>query len=156
MMALPYPHDASLMKELVERGAKVDQTDVHGNRALHHAAEERPPEGPEKINLLVALDSNVNWQNNDGETSLMVAAKYPIVENVEALLALGADKNLKDKEGRTAADLARIKMERLNRTKDYYATFKARYMEVIRLLSEAPRKQGGPTRRRSGEQNVSQ
>lgn len=128
-------HDASLVKELVERGAKVDQADKYGNRALHEAAEQLPPEGPEVIKLLVALGSNVNWQNKDGNTSLMAAVYFPRVENVKVLLALGANKNLKDKDGRTAADWARIRMEELDRTKDDYAESKAKYMEIIRFLS---------------------
>lgn len=50
---------------------------------------------------------NVDQRDNEGNTALIVAAKYNQIEIVELLLSFGANKYLVDSEGNTAYDHAR-------------------------------------------------
>ena len=47
----------------------------------------------------------VNVQNEHGSSALMLAALYGNTDIVQALLEAGADKTIKDYEGKTAYDL---------------------------------------------------
>jgi len=59
------------------------------------------------ISSLILKGAHVNYSNEaNGLTPLMVAVSYGNQANVELLLKAGADKNAKDKTGRTALDHA--------------------------------------------------
>ena len=60
------------------------------------------------VSALLAAGSDVNAKNRDGETVLILAAKYGYTDVVKALLAKGAEVNAKDPYlyGRTALLLA--------------------------------------------------
>ncbi len=58
------------------------------------------------IGLLIDRGARLNDQDNRGRTALMIAASLGHENAVDLLLAKGADKALRDKSGKTAADLA--------------------------------------------------
>ena len=59
------------------------------------------------IRLLISHGSNVNVQDRDGETALMMAAMWPgSSDKVSLLLKSGANPLLRDKSGKTALDYA--------------------------------------------------
>ncbi|KAK6317907.1 hypothetical protein J4Q44_G00111980 [Coregonus suidteri] len=60
------------------------------------------------INVLLSHGAEVNSQDENGYTALTVAVQYGREEAVLKLLQLGADKTLKNKAGKSAADLAKV------------------------------------------------
>jgi len=56
--------------------------------------------------LLIDHGAHIDDQDNRGRTALMIAASLGHEKAVDVLLARGANKNLHDKAGKTAADLA--------------------------------------------------
>jgi Ankyrin repeats (3 copies) len=57
--------------------------------------------------ILTANKNQLNLQSTQGASALMYAASSGRTENVKALLNAGANKNLRDKSGATAEDMAR-------------------------------------------------
>mmetsp|Transcript_8993 Transcript_8993/g.23858 ORF Transcript_8993/g.23858 Transcript_8993/m.23858 type:complete len:132 (-) Transcript_8993:562-957(-) len=62
----------------------------------------------EILQLLIDHKANVNRQNKLGSTALHCAAGYGYDAVVTTLLAAGASKDLRDAEGKTPADLAKM------------------------------------------------
>jgi uncharacterized protein len=60
------------------------------------------------IKLLLDRDARVDDQDNRGRTPLMIAAELNHTIAVDLLLAHGADKSLRDKQGKSAADLTTL------------------------------------------------
>ncbi|KAI2653555.1 Ankyrin repeat, SAM and basic leucine zipper domain-containing protein 1 [Labeo rohita] len=60
------------------------------------------------INLLVSHGAELNFQNDNGLTALTIAVQYGREAAVLKLLQLGADKYIKTKTGKTAADMAKV------------------------------------------------
>lgn len=58
------------------------------------------------IELLIARGAHLNDQDNRGRTALMIAAALGHENAVNLLLAHGADRTIRDKQQKTAADLA--------------------------------------------------
>lgn len=94
---------------LLERGAEVDARDGTGRTPLHCAAVGL---GDEAIPLLVNAGASVNAQDHEGHTPLhniFFSDEFrPDIEfpTFEALVAAGADRSLRNREGKTAYDLA--------------------------------------------------
>ncbi len=84
--------------------------DKKGNTPLMQALEDHKP----KIvfDLLEQQVTDINKQNNRGETALMMAANYGYLNIVDKLLEKGADPNLKDTMDFTALIYATIKRHR--------------------------------------------
>ena len=61
----------------------------------------------EVVKTLIQAGGEVNTQNQVGWTPLHLASWNGHVEVITALLAAGADKTLKDKDGRTPHGLAK-------------------------------------------------
>jgi hypothetical protein len=60
----------------------------------------------EMVSLLLDHGSKINAVNHEGRSALMQATLWGRLDNAKILLKRGADKNLKDHKGSTAADLA--------------------------------------------------
>ena len=60
------------------------------------------------ITLLLDRGAHIDDQDNRGRTPLMIAAELNHAVAVDLLLARGADKSLRDKQGKSAADLTSL------------------------------------------------
>ncbi len=100
---------ATLVKLLLERGAKVNLQDAEGKTPLYDV-------NLEVAQLLVAANADLNVQDNSGRTPLHQAVleeqSFFGPELVTLFLSKNARVDLKDKQGKTALDLAR----QLNKT----------------------------------------
>jgi len=83
----------------------VAQEKAKGYHVLHFAAGSKD-HAVEAITKLVKAGANINALNDNGQTPLHIAAFWDNADAVRCLLDLGADKTIKNKSGRTAADLA--------------------------------------------------
>jgi uncharacterized protein len=89
-------------QRLLDRGAQVDKS---GWTPLHYAA--TGPE-PAVVKLLLERGAKVDVRSPNRSTPLMMAAQYGNPASVDLLLARGADPTLKNDQGLTAADFARL------------------------------------------------
>ena len=62
-----------------------------------------------EVNRLIQAGGDVNEQTEYGSTTLHAASENGHVEVITALLAAGADKTTKDKDGKTPHDVAKNK-----------------------------------------------
>lgn len=95
----PNDNTLSIITLLKERGANHNAVDNLGNNALHIAINKSG--GSELIKGLVDLEVNVDECNNKGETPLHFAISKRSPELVKALLDVGADALLVDKDDKT-------------------------------------------------------
>jgi ankyrin repeat protein/truncated hemoglobin YjbI len=111
MMALHYAVRGGklpLIEFLLERGAKVDALDEDGLTPLLHLARTRSKADPIPVmELLANKGTNVDARDEKQCTLLMFFARQDRAEAVRWLLAHGADRNARNKNGKTAADLGR-------------------------------------------------
>jgi uncharacterized protein len=94
--------DEAWIRRLIERGSRLD-SDV-GWTALHYAAS---GQSPAALALILARRPPLDIAAPNGNTALMMAARFGDERHAEALLSVGADPRLKNKAGASAADLAR-------------------------------------------------
>jgi uncharacterized protein len=90
------------MKALMARGAQVDRP---GWTPLHYAASSP---SAEPVRFLLEGGAAVDARAPNGNTALMLAARYGHELSVELLLGKGADRNLRNERGLNAADYARL------------------------------------------------
>ena len=96
--------DVEGVRALIARGAQVSAVDQAGMQAIHDAA---LGDGGEVIRELMKHGADVNARSRgESQTPLHMAAAMGKVKAVEALLAVGADRGLKDANGRTAVEAA--------------------------------------------------
>ena len=88
---------------LLERGAAINSRGSRGETALLLAASKG---NSEVVKLLAEHGADVNQASSDRKTPLHKAAMSGDFETVEVLLEAGADPSIKDRSGRTAAELA--------------------------------------------------
>src|SRR6185437_291026 len=76
--------------------------------AAGYSAEAGVSDVAEVMTLLIERGARLDEQDNRGRTALMIAAELGHTPAVDLLLAHGADKSLKDKQGKTAGDLTSL------------------------------------------------
>lgn len=90
---------------LIEKGSNIHDLDSKGSNLLYVASDNEPINVLEYLLSLKKLD--INNQNNEGLTPLMVAALGGRADKVKMLVQSGANINLKDNDGETAFSLAK-------------------------------------------------
>jgi ankyrin repeat protein len=99
LMDAAYRGDVVVMRDLIARGADVDQRNAAGTTALIFAAgatpvvDQRYRGSAEAVELLVASGAAVDGGSASGPTPLMYAAMHGNVRSAEVLLQHGADVN---------------------------------------------------------------
>ena len=91
---------------LLEYGANPNQQDIYGWSALMRAANLNRSAGI--ASLLKAVNINLDLRDDSGATALHHGAEKNHLKVVEQLLAAGADPNVLDNQGRTAARRAQL------------------------------------------------
>lgn len=99
------------MKQLIEESSPtpiMTITDAAGNTPLHHAATAYKNQDNFQSILEILHEQGLDIQAVDGEarTALHVAAEYGHVAAVQALLAVGMDRNKTCNKGKMAVDFA--------------------------------------------------
>lgn len=96
---------AYIANRLLDLGAYYDVTDsLSGQSVVHRAASFWNNGDYNILKLLIALDADINVQDNLGLTPIMFAAKKGLRWSVEALLEGNPDLSLTDVDGKTAYD----------------------------------------------------
>lgn len=97
-----------LIRLLLERGARADALGADGLTPLLHLAKTRSKADPIPVmELLAARGADVNARDETQGTLLMHFARRGHADAVRWLLAHGADRNARNKSGKTAAEIAR-------------------------------------------------
>ena len=97
-----------LIKLLLDRGAQANVLDEDGLTPLLHLSKTRSKADPIPVmELLTAGGANVDARDESQSTLLMYFARQGKAEPVRWLLAHGADRNARNKSGKTAAELGR-------------------------------------------------
>lgn len=102
LMMAALKNQPGLCRLLIERGAAVDH--ASGWTPLHYAVSGN---SLDVTRMLLAAGARLDARAPNRRTPLMLAALHASEEVIGTLLATGADPNLRDQNGATAADLAR-------------------------------------------------
>jgi len=84
---------------LVRGGAHIETADSWGLRALHHAASANDGNG--SLENLLGAGANIDAQDNEGRTALLMAAQNGMLSNAALILKHGASMELSENEGWT-------------------------------------------------------
>eukprot|EP00042_Codosiga_hollandica_P002746 m.12219 g.12219 ORF g.12219 m.12219 type:complete len:894 (+) comp17354_c0_seq2:86-2767(+) len=147
----PGPRNFQLVELFLQHGALISPTNKAGRNGLHRAAELGSVDLL-KLLLRASCAGDINSQDHDGETPLMLAVRQPdsrpvsgsrVPMMIKLLLKHGALIHLKNKDGKTAKDLAkdyyRIDMRALLQAhEDYLAALGHNVKPASRAL-KAPR-----------------
>jgi ankyrin repeat protein/truncated hemoglobin YjbI len=110
-----------LIKLLLKRGANPEALDEEGLTPLLHLAKTRSRADPIPVmELLAAAGANLDAQSKTQSTLLMHFARQGQAKCVRWLLDHGADRRIRNKRGKTAAEIGRA------------------HPEIVRMLAEAP------------------
>ncbi|KAH7479219.1 putative ankyrin repeat protein [Phytophthora ramorum] len=93
---------------LIQAGAKTSIKNVNGSTALHHACYSEQA-NLEVVQLLVEAGSDVNATDEQGHSSLIVAAKTNQTEAIDFLRKHGADITLQNLFGENALHFAELR-----------------------------------------------
>ena len=94
---------------LLDQGSNINQMDATGMTALYHVMLNYLNDDSEKIaKILIKKGINIDSQDKDGNTALMVAFKYGTWKHwfIELFLKKGASVNIRNKEGVPALGIA--------------------------------------------------
>lgn len=94
-----------LAKRLIERKAEVNKP---GWAPLHYAATSAQAGSVEMVRLLLEHHAYIDAESPNRTTPLMMAAQYGLPSVVKLLLEEGADPLLRNEQGLTALDFARL------------------------------------------------
>ncbi|MCH5600242.1 ankyrin repeat domain-containing protein [Niabella ginsengisoli] len=94
-----------IVKYLADKGAVIDIKAMDGATPLEHAASKGHYD---IVKFLIDKGADINNQDNDGDFPLGEAAKLGYLEIIKLLLEKEANTNLKNKENKTALELARF------------------------------------------------
>jgi Ankyrin repeats (3 copies) len=101
LMQAAHTNQADAVALLLDAGANATVAESHGWSAMHYAARNGDIDS-----LRVFKQHGVNLDQpspvSRGETPLMIAARSGEIEAIKALIELGADPHLKDREGENA------------------------------------------------------
>ena len=94
---------------LIERGSDPNGLNYRGNNALMNLIDSNRLSTNEKRKILdVLLDiSDINHQNVAGDTALHFACKYGTFDEIRTIILHGANKEIENVKGLTAADVAK-------------------------------------------------
>ncbi len=127
LMYAAFNGQTPIVKTLIAAGADVNARDTIGTSALMFAAS--APNGKDAASALLEAGAKINMvDDNEHFSALMWAAAEGQAENVEFLLANGADLTLKDVDGDTAESFAA----------------KAGHAAVVKILRDAAAKKDAP------------
>lgn len=105
--------DQSIVKELLSHsGLDIDAMNNYNRTALYDAF---MYSNHAMIELLIKHGANINVQNKDGKTILMMllSSTKPNMEMIKLAIGLGSKLDLKDKKGETAVDYAKKQLARV-------------------------------------------
>lgn len=120
----------TLISFLLDKGADVDDEDLHGETPLVLASLHKEPD---LAQFLLGRGASPNVSNSSGTTPLMYAARADNVETARILLAYGADRDTKDIYGDTALDHIR---KWIKGSVEGEQSKKEEYREMIKFLGE--------------------
>jgi uncharacterized protein len=103
LMGAAFSGNVQIVRKLLAAGAKIEPVDRVKKNAATYAAGNGCAEC---LTELLRAGTQVNAPLENDLTLLMWAAAYGGESSVRLLLAQGADRSLKDKRGKTAADMA--------------------------------------------------
>ena len=101
-------YEPEVIKLFLEHGANINGKNKDGETPLHIMAQHRS--SYDCLELLIAEGANVDAQDNNGWTPLMKAVCHPqamMRKDVIYGLAHNSDTSIKNKEGKTAYDIAK-------------------------------------------------
>ena len=98
-------NDPNMVKLLLDKGARIDQKNFYTELTPLMMAVDNG--ALEIVELLLAHGAALNQQDGRGRSALMHATAAHQAKIAQALIQAGADATLKDKQGRTAEDLAK-------------------------------------------------
>lgn len=91
---------------LILNGVNINETDNKGESVLIRSIKKGLPN---KINeFLIQLGADLNLEDNNGNTPLILASSYNNIKLVNLLLANGADPNFTNKYGKTALNYTNV------------------------------------------------
>lgn len=130
------------IRDLVAAGAHVRARNRRGAQPLHYASDGgpthsnwNPPAQAETVTTLIGLGADPNALDESGVSALHRAVRTRCTAEVRALLAGGADPQLKHKSGSVPMDLAIRTTGRGGSGSD---EAKREQAEIVRLLSAKP------------------
>jgi len=100
--------ETEIIELFLKHGAKINSKNKDGETPLHIMAQHRS--SYDCLELLIVEGADVDAQDNDGWTPLMNAVHHPqamIRKDVIYGLAHNSDTSIKNKEGKTAYDIAK-------------------------------------------------
>lgn len=91
-----------IMQAIIKNGADVNAVNRHGDRPIHLAIQYCD----EVLKDLLSAGADINAQDADGNTALIIECKEYNEKGARTLLRKGADFTIKNNKGETAADIA--------------------------------------------------
>ena len=91
------------VKQMLQNGQDVNETDMMGNNALFYAIESQ---NDTIINILISYSINCNRQNKQGQIPFLLAVDKGNIAEITTLLKAGANINKSDLSGVSAAGIA--------------------------------------------------